>query len=538
MARQKQIPDIITLATDKRALGLSLSPYQRTLLKAIHGELLSREEFAIWRSATDRATYPGHPFAEVTCICGARSGKDSRIMVPLVVHSALFGNHEATGDPERQGEPIVIPIVAQDARAAKGVAFAYLKAAFERPMLRPYVDGPPQASAIKLKNGISIEVFSSTAAAVRGYSIPMGVMDEPAFYSLEGASDSDVERQAAIRRGMMAFTSPTLLLKISTPYLKSGVLYNDFTKYYGKDDPTRLVWKATSLQMNPSLNAERIAAQIEDDPERGRREYEAEWHDSSESFLASDWVDRVVERGMYGPRPERVAMGVKYIVTGDFSGGRRDEDVVAVGHGESHTGEKVFILDALQGWHGDTSSRESIIIEAAALAKTYHQDVIWGDSYAGDWIVDAFKRHGITYRQPEHKMPDGEMKRLTASLAYLQLPPLFSMAQIVLLDDPLLVRQLKMLERHAMPGGIDKVTHPLNGHDDRANAFALCATIALAGSGLPKPFSGDLATLMHLGSRSRGGGAAFGSAVNGGRVIGGQAAHLGTMYRNPGERFR
>ena len=34
------------------------------------------------------------------------------------------------------------------------------------------------------------------------------VLDELAFFRLEGAADSDVEIQASIRRGMLAFASP------------------------------------------------------------------------------------------------------------------------------------------------------------------------------------------------------------------------------------------------------------------------------------------------------------------------------------------
>jgi hypothetical protein len=34
---------------------------------------------------------------------------------------------------------------------------------------------------------------------------------------------------------------PTRLVKISTPYMKGGVLYEDFTRGFGQDDPDLLV---------------------------------------------------------------------------------------------------------------------------------------------------------------------------------------------------------------------------------------------------------------------------------------------------------
>ncbi len=59
----------------------------------------------------------------------------------------------------------------------------------------------------------------------------------------------DAEIQASIRRGMLSFPFPRLV-KISTPYMKSGVLYDDFKNAFGQDDPDRLVWRASSTLMN------------------------------------------------------------------------------------------------------------------------------------------------------------------------------------------------------------------------------------------------------------------------------------------------
>ena len=95
-------------------------------------------------------------------------------------------------------------------------------------------------------------VFPCTLRSLRGWSIPVAVLDELAFFRLEGAADSDVEIQASIRRGMINFPS-TKLIKISTPYAKSGVLFDDFRRAYGHENPDLLVWRAPSLLMNPSL---------------------------------------------------------------------------------------------------------------------------------------------------------------------------------------------------------------------------------------------------------------------------------------------
>lgn len=63
---------------------------------------------------------------------------------------------------------------------------------------------------------------------------------ELSFYRLEGAAESDAEIQASIQRGMIGFPQ-AWLVKISTPYMRGGVLYEDFTRGWGRDDPDLLV---------------------------------------------------------------------------------------------------------------------------------------------------------------------------------------------------------------------------------------------------------------------------------------------------------
>ena len=102
------------------------------------------------------------------------------------------------------------------------------------------------------------------------------VLDELAFFRVEGGADSDAEIQMSLRRGMVSFAR-TRLIKISTPYLRSGVLFDDFTRAWGQDDPDLLVWRASSLLMNPTLHAERLAREQRLDPTRYAREYLGEF---------------------------------------------------------------------------------------------------------------------------------------------------------------------------------------------------------------------------------------------------------------------
>lgn len=48
------------------------------------------------------------------------------------------------------------------------------------------------SSEVTLATGLSISCFPSTLRSLRGWSIPAGVLDELAFFQLEGGAASDV----------------------------------------------------------------------------------------------------------------------------------------------------------------------------------------------------------------------------------------------------------------------------------------------------------------------------------------------------------
>jgi hypothetical protein len=115
----KRNVSIVDFVTDPQLLGLSISQPQETLLRSIYGLPLSGSQQDIWQQCTGRETYPRHGFSEATIICGARSGKDSRIATPIAAFEASLGNHEKY---LAKGERPVIPLVAQDMRGSR-IAF-------------------------------------------------------------------------------------------------------------------------------------------------------------------------------------------------------------------------------------------------------------------------------------------------------------------------------------------------------------------------------------------------------------------------------
>jgi hypothetical protein len=211
------VPTIIEFVTDPQLLGLSLSPAQEVILRAMYALDATPAQRAIFAELTGRSRWPTARPAEVTVIGGVRGGKDSRILAPVAVYEAVFGGHDAH---LARGERAVLPMVYQDMRATRvgsGYVSAYLTGS---PVLATLVEDV-LATEVKLTNRTSIPGFPATGAALRAWSIPAGFMNEVGSYPIEGMTDADVEIQASIRRGMVAFPQ-TLLLKVSSPWMKAA----------------------------------------------------------------------------------------------------------------------------------------------------------------------------------------------------------------------------------------------------------------------------------------------------------------------------
>jgi hypothetical protein len=366
--KPKSKPTIIDFVTDPQLLGLSLSKPQETLLRAIYGLPLPDDQLEIFYSCTGRQCYSGGVFGEVTVLAGARSGKDSRIATPIAAYEACFGGHEKRLS---RGEWGVIPLIAQN-REATRIAFDYLRSYFmESPLLKSMLDGEPYANEIKLKNRIVIKCFPSSLAALRGWSIPVAVFDEVGFWRLEGSADSDVEIQSSTRRGMINFPS-TKLVKISSPYMRSGILYDDYKRYFAVDDPDVLCWVASSQLMNPEINDARLEAERRKDPTRFAREYLAEFSEDLETFLPWNWIEQVIVQRRY---ELPYAQGHHYAAGCDTSGLGDGKNPDAFTMSICHQEGEVIVQDFLKGWKKSRNADlnlEMIVGEIAAILKQYH----------------------------------------------------------------------------------------------------------------------------------------------------------------------
>src|SRR5262249_37268339 len=138
---------------------------------------------------------------------------------------------------------------------------------------------------IRLTNGIVISIYPCTYRAPRGVTIICAIADEVAFWRDQSSTNSDVEIIRSLSRGI-ANVSKAKLVKISTPYGRTGLIWNEFNR---RDEfPERLVWKAPTWIMNPSIPDSFFAAERTKDRDAFEREYGAEFLEADLSLYTSE----------------------------------------------------------------------------------------------------------------------------------------------------------------------------------------------------------------------------------------------------------
>jgi hypothetical protein len=280
------------------------------------------------------------------------------------------------------------------------------------------------------------------------------VLEETAFWRSELTANPDREVVNALRPALGTIPE-SLLISISTPYSRRGILYDTFRRSFGQPGRT-LVWKAPSLVMNPTLDAELVKEALRDDPAAAAAEWECEWRADIESFLPFEALQActVTDRTEIPP-----LHGVRYTAFIDPSFGGQDSFTLAIGHGELNG--QVRILDLVRELKPGFRP-EQAVAEFSAVVKAYRCFEVISDRFSREWVKTEFEKYGVRVK----------FSPKSVSELYLDFLPLVTSRAVELLDNRRLIGQLGNLERRVRSGGRDLVTHFPGQHDDIGNAAA------------------------------------------------------------------
>ena len=416
------------------------------VLKSIFALSMTEEDRLLFTQLTGRHAPPADQVDECWLIVGRRGGK-SFIVALIAVFLACFRDYTACLGPGERG---VIMVVATDRKQSR-VILRYLSAILQSvPMLAAMVDRQ-DSECVDLNNRVTIEIMTASYRTIRGYTVLAALCDEIAFWRSEDSANPAEEILAALRPAMATIPG-ALLLGLSSPYKRSGPLYEAYKHHYGHDESPVLVVQADTRTMNPSVPQRVIDRAMALDPAAATAEYLAQFRSDVGSFLDADLIERAIEPG----RRERAPLfHYHYVAFTDPSGGAHDAFTLGIAHAE---GDRM-VLDLCRGIRPPFDPSR-VVKEFASLLKAYRCHDVVGDRYSGQWVVEGFSKEGIHYRQSD----------ITKSEIYLEFLPLFSQRCVDLLDIKPLTMELQQLERHTARSGRDSIDHPPGGRDDLSNA--------------------------------------------------------------------
>lgn len=423
-------------------------------LSALFALEMDEAQLATYQQHTGRGAAPTAAFSEAWLICGRRAGK-SFVLALCAVYLACFRSYRQYLMP---GERATVLIVATDRKQARTI-LRYIDGFLTNvPLLKKLVIGQT-AESFELSNSVIIEVGTSSMRSVRGYTFAAVLFDEIAYFPTDDSADPDHEIIAAIRPGTATIPN-AMLLFASSPHAKRGALYDTYREHYGKETD-KLVWKATTRQMNATIPQALIDKELEKDAAKASAEYLAEFRDDLAAFVSLDTVRACVLPSVHALMPHKDR--APYFAFVDPSGGSSDSMTLAIAH---HDGQRVIIDHVAE--ERPPFSPDAVVAKFATLLGSYGLTKVTGDNYGSEWVKERFRKYGITY-QPSP---------LNRSQLYLNLLPALNSGGVQLLDHDRAVNQIASLERRVLAGGREAIDHPPGSHDDVANVIAGVVAIA------------------------------------------------------------
>jgi len=418
--------------------------------KAVHGLPMDAPDLERFQRHTGRHTPRSGGYPEAVCIVGCQSGKSQ-----IAAADGVYAAAKAMIAGQRG---VFVVLIAQDTRSAQRALFGYVKEfVTASPMLQHEIV-KETADTIELSGGVSIAVYPSRPAAIRGIRATRVIIDELAFFTATDGRPTDTEMVRAART-RTAMTGGRVVI-LTSPYGQAGAAWDLHKQHFGQEDSSTLVWQASAPDMNPLLPHDYLCRMEESDPEAYRSEVLGEFRAGISTLFDYDALDACVDEGVREREPEKWPYYVSFVDAASGSG--KDAFTLAIAHPD---GDKA-VVDLARAWNPPFNP-SAVIAECADLLKRYRLYSTSGDRYAGGFTAECFRACGITYRPSE----------LDRSQIYLECLPAVNARRAALLDRPDLLRELRGLQRSRGTTGRDRVDHRSGQHDDLANS--VCGAISL-----------------------------------------------------------
>lgn len=419
---------------------------------------------------------------KIDLICGRRSGK-TLIAAILSIYCSISNNWKEF----LHKTPFATVLIMSHSREFSDEVLEVIKGLIENsPVLTMLINKSAKqtSSTMNLRvpwivdgrlsySRVQIKVGAASSKTTRGIAACAILCDEIAYWNLdENMKETDVKIMKAVRPAMKQFGKHGMLIKLSSPGIKQGVLYNEYNMdRSGKLPKSYAVFKAPTWIMNEFLPEDEFVEEWELDIDGFDTEYRSNFADSLSNFMSPELIDLAVNKGIKFQAPAD-AKDVKYFASIDaaFKADRFTFCLVSVT-------ENRVTQHVVKGWEG--SRRDPVKAHTVAefvknVCKSYPVDHVAADQYAFNPLKEIFDQYNVTLQ--EYTFTPTFKKKI-----YFNLKRLIHSQQLDLLDQEEQIKELKELQVEQSPTGTIKIGHPAGGKDDYADTLATSAFLATEG---------------------------------------------------------
>lgn len=446
----------LALAEALTAAEGGLSLYERVLYKVIDEAPLDKNERAVWRRATGRTgmsgwriKYEPNPVSEIWMLGGRRG------------HKTTFGSHMVMFEGLRRAVPEsqswTIPIITPGLRQSQRISLDYIRRKMRASRELSELLVEETQDSLTFATGVVVRTLPPDPRLCQGFTSPLIWLDELSGFRDESAFSNAEDVMSAVRPSCATIRDSRIIVT-SLPGPKCGLIYDTWQDRFNQQGA--LIFKASSIELNPSLTESTELEKARKRPEHYQLYYSGEFVDSRQALIPAELIEKAVIVGR-AELPPREFDGMAAAGGCDFAASSDDcAAAICV-----RTKEDRLVVPWVRNWtvkSGSLHPVNSYLEEIASAFKSYSVRNAVGDQQSLASATQYLRERQIEYvRQVTNgaaSEPVFDYLREQLRAGRLSLP-----------DNDILQMQLKRLEERRDNG---YEVAAFKGKDDLAVAVA------------------------------------------------------------------
>lgn len=319
------------------------------------------------------------------------------------------------------------------------------------------------------RSRVTIKVGAASKKTTRGTAACAVLCDEIAYWNLdENLKETDVEVLKAVRPNMKQFGRKAMMIKLSSPGIKQGVLYTEYIKWKDNELPNNyVIFKAPSWVWNTILPKQEFIDEWQLDQDGFDTEYRANFVDSLSNFILPEFVDLAVMANTKYCTPDFGEEGKVIYKAAIDAGFKNDHFTFSVVGYNGHR-IKQYVSKGWKGTKQEPVKASEVAKYVKQVCKEFDIPRVAADQFAFNPLREIFDRYNVTLEECTFN-PTFKKK------IYFNLKKLIHSQQIDLLDNPIQSKEIKELVVEQTNAGNFRIGHPSGGSDDYSDSMSIAA---------------------------------------------------------------